>query len=76
MLQEYSSFFLLNSKNKKNISKAKKLKKHSQLKEQKKSPEGANNFLQSNRQYVQKVNSENNEGIKNKLEGIKSRYGQ
>ena len=33
--------FYLNSKNKKNISKIKIPRKHSQLKEQKKSPEGA-----------------------------------
>lgn len=40
-LQDYSLAYL-NSQKKKNISK-KKLKNHSQLKEQKKSPEGANN---------------------------------
>ena len=35
--------FSLNSKNNKNISKRKKLRNHSQLKEQENSPEGANN---------------------------------
>ena len=48
----------------------KKLRNHSQLKEQNNSLEGANNErpLQSNRHQVQKGDSENSEGIKSGYE--------
>ena len=55
----------------------KKLRSHSQLKEQENSPEGANNKngpLQSNRHQVQKRDSENTARIKSEYEGIKSKY--
>ena len=56
----------------------KKLRKHSQLKEQKNSPEGANNEtdLCSLKDTSSKGDSENTKGIKSKYEGIKSRYEQ
>ena len=56
----------------------KKLRNHSQLKEQVNSPEAANNEsdLCSRIDWVQKEDSENNEGIKDEYEGIKSEYEQ
>ena len=70
--------FSLNSQNKTNISKIKKLRNHSQLKEQENSPETANNEtdLCSLIDKVQKGDSENTEGIKGECEGIKRRYKQ
>ena len=55
----------------------KKLMNHSQLREQENSPKGANNAIELwilKRHRVQKGDSENTEGIKIKLEGIKSGY--
>ena len=56
----------------------KKLRNHSQLKEQENSPEGANNErdLCSLKDGVQKGDSENTEGIKSEYEGINSQYEQ
>ena len=48
----------------------KKLRNHSQLKEQQIFPEGANRTLQSNRHRLQKGASEITKGIKRKYEVI------
>ena len=55
----------------------KKLRNHSQVKEQENSPEAVkqwNRPLQSNRHWVQKGDSENTKAIKGEYKGIKNIY--